>query len=116
MHKPKEIPRASSYFRRPRRFKLAWLRKWRDRWQEAIELGLQRDLLKRLEREKDAARRDKEAKEEQAMTDRFLVRLANEWPAKWAAAKALAVSRGHERPTQADFRDSLRIGPARPVE
>ncbi len=43
---------------------------------------------------KDAALRDKEAKGEQARADRFLARLAKEWPEKWAAAKALSVSRG----------------------
>jgi hypothetical protein len=35
------------------------------------ERGLKRDLLKRIEREKDDAHRDKEAKEEQARRDRY---------------------------------------------
>jgi hypothetical protein len=76
------------------------------RRQEAIEEGLKRDLLRRIEREEEVARRDKEAKEEQARRDRFLARLDQERPARWAAAKALAVSRGHEQPTRADLKDA----------
>ena len=78
------------------------------RRQTAIEEGLKRDLLKRIEREEDGARRDKEAKEEQARRDRFLRRLDQVRPAKWAAAKALAVSRGHEHPTRADITNAWR--------
>ena len=78
------------------------------RRQEAIEEGLKRDLLRRIEREEDVARRDKEAKEEKARRDRFLARLDQERPARWAAAKALAVSRGHEQPTRADLKDAWR--------
>ena len=51
------------------------------RMQAAIEEGLKRDLLKRIEREEDDARRDKEAKEEQARRDRFLRRLDQVLPA-----------------------------------
>ncbi len=40
--------------------------------------------------------------------DRFLVRLDQALPARWAAAKALAVSRGHEQPTRADLKDAWR--------
>jgi hypothetical protein len=76
------------------------------RRQEAIEEGLKRDLLRRIEREEDIARRDKEAKEEQARRDRFLAQLDQALPARWAAAKALAVSRGHEQPTRADLKDA----------
>ena len=76
--------------------------------QAAIEKGLQRDLLKRIEREEDDARRDKEAKEKQARRDRFLRRLDQVRPAIWAAAKALAVSRGHKHPTRADLTDAWR--------
>ena len=72
------------------------------RRQAAIEERLRRDLLRRIEREKDDSRRDKKAKEEQARRDRCRARLDQEWPARWAAAKALAVSRGHLPPTRAD--------------
>jgi hypothetical protein len=76
------------------------------RRQDAIEEGLKRDLLRRIEREQDDARRDKEAKEEQVRRDRYLARLDQARPARWAAAKALAVSRGHEQPTRADLKDA----------
>ena len=80
------------------------------RRQAAIEEGLKWNLpvLKRIEREEDDARRDKEAKEEQARRDRFLRRLDQVRPAIWAAGNALAVSRGHEHPTRADLTDAWR--------
>jgi hypothetical protein len=77
------------------------------RRQAAIEESLKRALLKRIELEQEVKRRDKEAKEEQARRDRCRARSDQAWPATWAAAKALAVSRGHEEPTRADLKDAL---------
>ena len=76
------------------------------RRQDAIEEGLKRDLLRRIEREQDDARRDKEAKEEQVRRDRYLARLDQARPARWVAANALAVSRGHKQLTRADLKDA----------
>ena len=78
------------------------------RRQAAIEEGLKRDLLKRIEREEDNARQNEEPKEEQARMSSFLRRLDQVRPAIWAAAKALAVSRGHEHPTRAGLTDAWR--------
>ena len=87
------------------------------RRQAAVEEGLKLALLKRIEMDKDAARRAKEAKEEQARRERAQARSDLEGPARWAAAKALAVSRGHAGPTRADLTDALnRVRPGSHVE
>ncbi len=77
------------------------------RRQAAIEESLKRELLRRIELEEEVALRDKEAKEEQARWDSYRARLDQAWPAKWAAAKALAVSRGHEQPTRGGLKDAF---------
>ncbi len=69
-------------------------------------MELQRELLKRIQREREDELRDKKAKKEQADTEIFRKQLTEIRPAYWAAAKALAVSRGRELPRFADFRAS----------
>ena len=87
------------------------------RRQARIERDLRAKLAQTIEREREKDRRDKEAKEQQAKAAKRSKRLLDRWPpgALFAAAKALAVSRGREEPNFADLRDGYRLGPPRPV-
>ena len=87
----------------------------KQRRQAAIEEGLKLvALLKKIERDKDAARRDKA---EKVRRDRDRAQSDPGGPARWAAAKALALSRGHTEPTRADLTDALNgVRSGRPVK
>ncbi len=82
--------------------------------QAKIEQGLRRKLVAKIELEREAERRAKEAAAEWAKRNRPLSqREIDQKLALHAAATALAVSRGREAPTLANFRECSGI--PRPV-
>ena len=84
--------------------------------QAQVELDLRTKLAQAIERKKEKKHQDREDKKKTVST-KLATSLARKQPlaAHLAAAKALAVSRGHQLPTFADFRD-CHLAPPRPVE
>ena len=86
------------------------------RRQAQVERNLRKQLALKIECEREKERRDKEVQERKADSARSSARLERVWPRVYAAANALAISRGRQKPTFADVRDCRRLGPPRPVE
>ena len=84
--------------------------------QAQVELDLRTKLAQAIERKKEKKHQDREDKKKTVST-KLATSLARKQPlaAHLAAAKALAVSRGHQLPTFTDFRD-CHLAPPRPVE
>ncbi len=80
--------------------------RWEHKRQAEIEQSLRRKLAKKIEREREAEQRAEETAAERAKRNRPLSqREKDQKLALHVAATALAVSRGHEAPTLADFRE-----------